>query len=481
MMWWYPAPRTRPFMETLDLARWQFAATTIYHFMFVPLTIGLATLVAVMQTAWVRTDNPTYLRMTRFWGKLLLVNFAIGVVTGIVQEFQFGMAWSGYSRFVGDVFGAPLAIEGLVAFFLESTFLGLWMFGWDRLPKKIHLATIWMVAIGTAASAYFILAANSWMQHPVGYHINPVSGRAELDSIWAVLTQSTALFAFFHTLLGAWATAASVLVGISIWHLFRERKAQRGPDHVDVFQKSARLGLAVMLAATTATVVVGHFDAQLMTKQQPMKMAAAEALWDTEEGAPLSLLTIAPLEKKPHRPTVQIEIPKLASFMATNDPNGIVKGINQLQEEMETTFGPGEYYPIVGMTYWTFRGMMGAGFFMMAVGLLGLLGWKRKIFERKWFKIAALTATAAGFMAHIFGWMFTEVGRQPWVVYGLQKTSEAVSNIDAATVATSLIVFTVLYGVLAVIEVKLFLHYVRKGPEPDHLDDDGLPAMAITY
>ncbi|MDO9355284.1 MAG: cytochrome ubiquinol oxidase subunit I [Solirubrobacteraceae bacterium] len=468
-------------METLDLARWQFAATTIYHFMFVPLTIGLSTLVAVMQTAWVRTDNPTYLRMTRFWGKLLLVNFAIGVVTGIVQEFQFGMAWSDYSRFVGDVFGAPLAIEGLVAFMMESTFLGLWMFGWDRLPKKVHLATIWCVAIGTAASAYFILAANSWMQHPVGYRLNPVTGRAELESIWAVLTNDTALFAFSHTILGALGTAASVLVGISVWHLYRERKAQRGPEHVDVFRKSARLGLVVMLAATTTTMAVGHFNAQLMTRQQPMKMAAAEALWDTTKGAPLSLLTLAPLEKKPERPSFELDIPKLASFMATNDPNGTVKGINQLQAELENAFGPGEYYPIVGLTYWSFRAMMGAGFFMIFAGAVGLLGWKRRIFERRWFQVTAMLAMAAGFLAHIFGWMFTEIGRQPWVVYGLQKTSDAVSHLAPGVIATSLAVFVVLYGVLAFIEVRLFLHYVRKGPEPDHVGDDGRPAMAITY
>ncbi len=468
-------------MDTLELARWQFAATTIYHFMFVPLTIGLSALVAGMQTAWYRTNNPTYLRMTRFWGKLLLVNFAIGVVTGIVQEFQFGMAWSDYSRFVGDIFGAPLAIEGLVAFFLESTFLGLWMFGWDRLPKKIHLATIWCVAIGTSASAYFILAANSWMQHPVGYRINAERGRAELTSIWEVLTNSTAIYAFFHVVIGAMATAASVLVGISAWHLYRERKEQRGEEHTDVFRKSARLGLIVMTIAAFATTIVGHFNGQLMTEQQPMKMAAAEALFETESGVGLSLLTLAPLQKNPERPSFELKIPYLASLMATNDPNGEIRGINDLQAEYEKKFGPGEYFPIIGLTYWTFRGMMGAGMYMVAFGALGLLLWKRRVYEKRWFQIGALVATAAGFMAHIFGWMFAELGRQPWVVYGLQKTQDAVSNISAGTVATSLFVFVVLYGVLAFIEVKLFLYYVRKGPEPDHIDHEGAPQLAINY
>jgi cytochrome d ubiquinol oxidase subunit I len=489
-------------MDTLELARWQFAAVTIYHFLFVPLTIGLSGLVAVMQTAWVRTDNPVYLRMTKFWGKLLLVNFAIGVVTGIVQEFQFGMAWSGYSRYVGDIFGAPLAIEGLVAFFLESTFLGLWVFGWDRLPKKLHLMTIWLVAIGTMASAYFILAANSWMQHPVGYTINDQVGRAELTSIWAVLGNSTAIFAFFHTVLGAYATAAAMLVGVSVWHLYRSRKSageefadrtvqvegespaartSRKALNYDVFLKSGKLGLGVMLVATTLTATVGHFNAQLMTKQQPMKMAAAEALWETESGAGLSLLTIAPFEKKPDRPTWELKIPYLASFMATDDPNGTIKGINQLQREMVAKYGAGEYYPIVGITYWTFRLMIGAGLFMIALGAIGLLRWKQKIYEKAWFKIAAMVGIAAGFGAHAFGWIFTEVGRQPWVVYGLQRTADGVSRLAPSTVLTSLIVFVLLYGLLAVIAGRLFLSYVRRGPEPDHLDDDGKPTLVLNY
>ncbi|MBJ7472002.1 MAG: cytochrome ubiquinol oxidase subunit I, partial [Solirubrobacteraceae bacterium] len=408
-------------------------------------------------------------------------NFAIGVVTGIVQEFQFGMAWSEYSRYVGDIFGAPLAIEGLVAFFLESTFLGLWIFGWDRLPKKIHLATIWMVAIGTSLSAYFILAANSWMQHPVGYTINEELGRAELTSILAVLTNSTAVYAFFHVVIGAFATAATVLLAVSAWHLYRERRVQRGPEHHDVFLKSAKLSLTVMLVASLATAVVGHFNGQLMTEQQPMKMAAAEALWETESGAGLSLLTIAPFDKNPERPSFELKIPYLASFMATDDPNGTIRGINELQAEYEQKFGPGEYYPIIGLTYWTFRAMMGAGIYMIAFGALGLLLWKRKVYEKRWFLIGAFLAAASGYIAHIAGWVFAEVGRQPWVVYGLQKTSEGVSNISPGTVLTSFIVLVSVYGVMAFIGFKLFLHYVRLGVTEDDTNEAGERHLALTY
>ena len=468
-------------MDQLDIARWQFGITTVYHFLMVPLTLGLGPLVAWFQWRWLRTEDERYLRLTKFWGKIYLINFIMGVATGIVQEFQFGMAWSDYSRFVGDVFGAPLAIEGLVAFFLESTFLGLWMFGWNHLPKKLHLATIWCVAIGTSASAYFILAANSWMQHPVGYRINEEAGRAELTSIYEVLTNSTAVYAFFHVVIGALATAASVLVGISAWHLYRERKLQRGPEHHDVFLKSGKLGLSVMLVAAAITTVVGHFNGQLMTKQQPMKMAAAEALWETESGVGLSLLTVAPLQKNPGEPTFEIKVPYLASLMATNDPNGEIKGINELQKEMEAKYGPGEYFPFVGLTYWTFRAMMGAGIYMVGFAALGLLLWKRKAYEKRWFQVGGLLAMAAGFLAHIFGWIFAEIGRQPWVVYGLQKTQDAVSHVSPATVATSLTVFVLLYGVLAVIEVRLFVHYVNKDFEPDHPDSGGGLQLAINY
>src|SRR6266550_4674815 len=272
-------------MDTIDLARWQFAITTVYHFFFVPVTISLVAITAGLQTAWYRTGKEKYLRLTKFYGKLFLINIAMGVVTGLVQEFQFGMNWSDYSRFVGDVFGAPLALEGLLAFFLESTFLGLWIFGWERLPRLAHLGCIWAVAIGTNMSAYFILAANSWMQHPVGYQINPERGRAELTSLWAVLTNSTTLAAFPHVITASFVTAAAFVIGVSAWHLARRR-------HVDVMRASLKLGMVVALLAGGGVALSGDRQAKIMTQQQPMKMAAAEAIYQTKAPASFSIFTI---------------------------------------------------------------------------------------------------------------------------------------------------------------------------------------------
>src|SRR5262245_45033747 len=279
-------------MDALELARWQFGITTVYHFLFVPITIGMAFLVAIMQTVWVRTGDERWLKLTKFFGKLFLINFAMGVVTGIVQEFQFGMNWSAYSRFVGDVFGAPLAVEALLAFFLESTFLGLWIFGWDRLPKRVHAACIWIVAVGQALSAYVILAANSWMQNPVGYAYNPATNRAELTDFGAVLTNKVALVTFPHTLAGAFLTAGALFVAVSLWHLIRRPGGPDGP----AFRSSLRLGIATTLLAVVATVVSGDLQGRVMTEVQPMKMAAAEALYTTEQPASFSLITIGTLD-----------------------------------------------------------------------------------------------------------------------------------------------------------------------------------------
>jgi cytochrome d ubiquinol oxidase subunit I len=454
-------------MTALELARLQFGITTLYHFIFVPLSIGLAAFVAVLQTAHYRTGNPVYARMTRFWGKLMLISFAVGVVTGIVQEFQFGMNWSEYSRYVGDVFGAPLAMEGLAAFFLESTFIGLWIFGRDRLPARLHLATIWLVAIGTALSAYFILAANSWMQHPVGYEISE-SGRAEMTSIWAVLTNSTALYAFFHTILGALGTAGMVILGISAYHLIRGRD-------IEGFRRSAVLALAVTFVATIATATVGHFQAQLMTDQQPMKMAAAEALYETRDNAPFSLFAVAPFEATPERLTVNIEVPKALSILSTNTPGGTVEGINDLQAEYEERYGPGDYRPVIGVTYWSFRLMIGAGILMILLAGVGLLLARRGTLtsSSRFLKLAPW-AIPLPFIANAMGWIFTEMGRQPWVVQGLLHTEDAVSpTVGTATVALSLIGFTALYGVLAGVAGWLAVREMRKGTEPEPSAGEG--------
>jgi cytochrome d ubiquinol oxidase subunit I len=444
-------------MQALDLARWQFAITTVYHFLFVPITIGMAFLVAGLQTAWFRTHKVKYLRATKFFGKIFLINFAIGVVTGIVQEFQFGMNWSSYSRFVGDVFGAPLAMEGLLAFFLESTFLGLWIFGWDRLPKKIHLATIWLAAIGTLLSAYFILAANSWMQHPVGYRINVEKGRAELTDIIEVLTQKLAVATFFHTIPSAIFTGAAVIAGISAWLLVKK-------IDVEMAKSTFKLGAITMMLSFVVIAGTGDYTAKIMTEQQPMKMAAAEALYETTANAPLSLLTIGTLDGS--RPVFQIDIPSVLSFMATGDINSTVRGVNDLQKEYEQTFGPGNYTPNIPLAYWSFRLMIGFGTLAFLFAGFALWQMRRGATPRgKWFLPAMISLPFLPLLSNSFGWIFTETGRQPWAVFGLIKTEDGVSAVvSAGAVLFTMIVFTLLYGVLAFIEVGLVLKVIKNGP-----------------
>jgi cytochrome d ubiquinol oxidase subunit I len=466
-------------MNALDLARWQFGITTVYHFIFVPLTIGLSFLVAGMQTAWVRTGKEHYLRMTKFWGKLFLINFAMGVVTGIVQEFQFGMNWSDYSAFVGDIFGAPLAIEGLLAFFLESTFLGLWIFGWDRLPKRVHLATIWLAAIGTMLSAYFILAANSWMQHPVGYAINPATHRAELKDFGAVLTNSTAVGAFAHTITACFVTGGIFVVAISAWQLRRGRATE-------VYRPSMKAALVTVLIASLGVVVTGDLQARLMTGQQPMKMAAAEALYDTAGPASFSLLTIGSLDGSQEK--FSIRVPGLLSFMATGSFGGTVEGINNVQAAEEQAFGPGDYKPNIPVTYWTFRLMIGFGLLTALLSAVGLWLFRReRTPASKWFFRAAVASLALPFLANAVGWIFTEMGRQPWVVFGVLRTADGVSpTVGGTTVLISLIVFTVLYGVLAVVDGVLMVRYAKAGPPeptpPDESDvDSGSRTPVFTY
>jgi len=464
-------------VSALDVARWQFAVTTVYHFLFVPLTIGLSLLTAGMQTAWVRTDDTKYLRMTRFWGKLFLINFAIGVATGIVQEFQFGMNWSAYSRFVGDIFGAPLAMEGLLAFFLESTFLGLWIFGWDKLPKKVHLATIWLASIGTAISAYFILAANSWMQHPVGYKIDHARNRAELTSIWKLLTNSTALVTFPHVIFGAFITAGAFMLGVAAWHLRKQRD-------VELHRTSMRLALVTVFVASIGVIVSGHIQGQVMTRQQPMKMAAAEALYHTEKPASFSLFTIGSLNGK--KEIYSLRVPRVLSFLATGSFSGKVEGINEIQSEYQQLYGPGSYTPDIPVTYWTFRLMMGFGFLAGLLSVAGLwLSRRRRAPAGKWFVRAALWGMALPYLANTAGWLFTEMGRQPWTVFGLMQTKNAVSpTVGLGSVITSFAIFTLLYGVLAFVNVRLMIQTIRGGaPTEESLTttDGAAPALAFSY
>jgi cytochrome d ubiquinol oxidase subunit I len=444
-------------MNALDLARWQFGITTVYHFLFVPITLGTVWLVAGLQTAWYRTGNEKYLRATKFWGKLFLINFAMGVVTGIVQEFQFGMNWSAYSRFVGDIFGAPLAVEGLVAFFLESTFLGLWIFGWDRLPKKIHLATIWLAALGTALSAYFILAANAFMQHPVGYIINPETNRAELTDFIRVLTQNTAVIAWAHTMASSFLMSGTLFVGVSAWLLIKAKG-------VDVARATLKLGAVTAIVAGLLTAVTGDMDSKIMVQQQPMKMAAAEGLYTTEANAGFSLLTIGNLEGT--EATYEIKVPGLLSWLATGSTDGTVKGINDLQAEYTEAYGQGWYAPNIPTTYWTFRLMIGIGMLAMAYGAWALWATRRgKVPTSKWFMRAAKVMPFAPLLAISFGWLFTELGRQPWLVFGALKTADGVSgSVGAGSVLFTMIGFTALYGALAVVEFGLFTKTIKQGP-----------------
>jgi cytochrome d ubiquinol oxidase subunit I len=465
-------------VDALALARWQFGITTVYHFLFVPLTIGLSFLTAGLQTAWLRTGRERYLRAAKFWGKLFLINFALGVATGIVQEFQFGMAWSQYSRFVGDIFGAPLAIEGLLAFFLESTFLGLWIFGWDRLPRRAHLACIWLAAIGTTLSAYFILAANAWMQHPVGFTLDPAAHTARLTSIWAVLGNSTALIAFAHTIAAAFLTSGMLMVAVSAWHLRRER-------HPDTMRPSLLLGLWTSLAACALTVVTGDIDGKIMTEQQPMKMAAAEALYHTSQPASFSLFTIGSLDGRSE--VWSLRLPGVLSFLATGSFHGQVQGIDNVQAAEVAKYGPGVYTPVIPVTYWSFRLMIGFGLLAGLVALAGIWLTRRgrtPAPERRWFYRAAVWSLVCAPVASSFGWIFTEMGRQPWSVYGVLATRQSVSpTVGAGTIATSLIVLTLLYAGLAVIEVGLTLRTARRGPDdaPDPNRPGEEPQLGFAY
>lgn len=458
----------------LDISRWQFALTTIYHFLFVPLTIGLAYALAIMQTFWLRSGDEQWLRLTRFFGKLFLINFAIGVATGLVQEFQFGMNWSEYSRFVGDVFGAPLAMEGLMAFFLESTFIGLWVFGWNRLKPGFHLATIWLVAIGTTLSAYFILAANAWMQDPVGYEL--VNGKAQMTNIFAVLFNETAVLAFFHTMAAAAVTAGFFVLGVSAFHM------RRGQD-VQAFGRSARLAAAIVVPATVLVMLIGDDFMRNMVNRQPMKVAAAEALYDTETKAGLSLFAVAPLEANPGETTVNVKIPYVLSVLATNSFDGEVIGINQLQAEYEKKYGPGDYVPPVGVVYWGFRGMVYIGGLLMVIALwAGYLAWTGRITTNRTFQKVAIWSIPLPFLANTAGWIYTEVGRQPWVVQGLQRTADGVTTaVPVWQMGAALGMFIAIYGILIVIEFWLLKRYAQRLPDPvrDEAErSEPVPAMS---
>ncbi|MGV8881587.1 MAG: cytochrome ubiquinol oxidase subunit I [Rhodoglobus sp.] len=508
-------------MDPLEIARWQFGITTVYHFWLVPLTLGLGPVVAIFQTLWIKTGNERYLRMTKFWGKLYLINFIMGVATGIVQEFQFGMAWSEYSRFVGDVFGAPLAMEGLLAFFIESTFLGLWIFGWNRLPKKVHLATLWLAVLGSIASAFFIIAANSWMQHPVGVEL--LDGRPVMNDIWAVLSNNTAIAAYTHTIFGSLAVGASFLIGISWYHLWRRRKD--GIDTVDaagkvvpgenleiagrdkadhgVWIRSLRIGALVGIVAFGGVAITGDLQAKLMFEQQPIKMAAAEAA--CHDGTGFSVLAIGNLGAHDCSEVVNvIEIQGLLSFLAHGDFTTDVRGVNTLVPEYQAKYGTTlpddpmygdragadiQYVPLMAVTYWGFRLMIGFGGLAAFSCVVALWLTRRgTVPQSKWIMRLALLGILAPFAANSAGWIFTEMGRQPFVVAPnptgvdgvMMFTAAAVSpGVTAGEMLFSLVSLTLVYGALMVVEVSIMVRFIRAGipsamPElaADHHSDD---------
>ncbi len=469
-------------VSQLDLARLQFATTSIYHFLFVPVTIGLGLLVAVLHTQWYRTGNADYRRLTRFFGGLMLLSVAVGVVTGLVQEFQFGMDWSQYSRYVGDVFGAPLAMEGLAAFFLESTFIGLWVFGWKVLPRGLHLASAWAVAIGACLSALFILAANSWMQNPTGYVLDPSTGAPQLNSITDLFTNQIFVWAYVHVILASLVYGGAVLLATSAWHL-------RRASDVSLFHRTAKLGVWLVLVATLLQFRVGGQLGQAITVRQPMKVAAMEAQWTTCQPCSFSLIQIGGYNQD-ETPTKIIEIPHLLSLLATGTWDGQVQGMSELNTQYNAQYpqnGQMEYQPNVFVQYWAMRAMAYVAGLVVLIGLWGVfLLWRRKLDSSRVFLRVATWAVIAPFVMGTAGWVLTENGRQPWIVQGLMLTRDGLSSsVSATEVAISLVVFLVLYGVIGVTALVLMLRHVRRGPEPDDADlidaDPAERASALVY
>src|SRR5580658_8854744 len=457
-----------------DLARWQFAFTSVNHFLFVPVTIGLAVLTALLQTAWYRGGRPEYLRLTRFFGTLLVINVAIGVVTGLVQEFQFGMNWSAYSALVGNIFGAPLAMEGLAAFFLESTFLGLWLFGWDKLSRRVHLLTIWAVSFGSALSAAFIMAANSWMQHPVGYVM--VGGKPVLNDIWAVFTNPVFVWGYTKVVFVALVTGATIMLAVSAWQL------RHGGDR-QVFTRSARLALVVLVPAILFTLLVGDELGVIEGKYQPMKIAAAEAQWTTCQPCSFSLFQIGG-GNNDQTPTQIIEIPHLLSLLATNHWNGKVVGLNPLQSQYASQYGPGNYVPNVFIQYWSMRAMAYLGALVLLISVWGLwLLRRKKLATSRVFLWVAVWAAVLPFVMNTAGWLLTESGRQPWIVQGIMLTKNGISpSLSTTWIAISLAFFVVLYAVIATVDLLLMLKYSRQPLPPARAEADAdAPVPAVQY
>jgi cytochrome d ubiquinol oxidase subunit I len=432
-------------MDVLLLSRLQFTATTLFHFLFVPLTLGLSILVAIMETQYVRTGNAAYLRMTKFWGKLFLINFGVGVVTGITLEFQFGTNWSRYSAYVGDVFGSLLAIEATAAFFLESTLIGVWVFGWKKLSPKVHATVMWLIAGASNLSAVWILTANGWMQHPVGFAIK--NDRAELQDFAAVIFNKFSLLQILHVLPASLLLAAFFVMGISAYHLLKKQD-------VEFFTKSFRLGLVFGFIFSIVVALEGDFHARHVTETQPAKLAAMESLWETTENAPIYLLALP--DEKNEKNAIQIgAIPGLLSFLGHHDFNAEIKGLKDF---------PKDERPPVLLSFLSFRIMVALGTLFPLVTLIGIF-LRNRLLENPWYLKLMLFAIPLPYIAIETGWLLAEVGRQPWIVYGLMKTSIAVSPIATLQVALSLAAFIGVYGLLGALGYFLIIKYAKKGPE----------------
>ncbi|MBM4325997.1 MAG: cytochrome ubiquinol oxidase subunit I [Deltaproteobacteria bacterium] len=432
-------------MDVVFLSRLQFAVATLFHFFFVPLTIGLVIMIAIMETIYARRGDEEYRRMAKFWGKIFLINFAVGVVTGITLEFQFGTNWAGYSKYVGDIFGSLLAIEATATFFLESVFIGLWAFSWDKVSPKLHALFIWLVAAASTGSAYWILVANSWMQHPVGYVIR--GGRAELVDFWAVITQPFAIVTFAHVVSAAYILAAFFVMGVCSYHILRK-------THVAFATKSFRIAVTFALIFSLGNILIGDLHGKEMAKAQPTKLAAAEAQWETMKGAPFVLLRI-PDEENERNPIDLIAIPKFLSWLALGSADAEFKGLKEW---------PKEERPPVALTFWSFRIMVGLGFLFALVSLIAF--WKRnKLESAPWLLKGLMWMIPLPYLAASMGWLVTEVGRQPWIVYGVMKTSEAASEVAASQVGFSLAAFVVVYTLLGIACFTLIAKFVAQGPK----------------
>jgi cytochrome bd ubiquinol oxidase subunit I len=433
-------------MDPIFLSRLQFAATTLFHFLFVPLTLGLSIIVAMMETRYVQTGNPEYKRMTKFWGHLFLINFVVGIVTGITLEFQFGTNWSRYSKYVGDIFGSILAIEATVAFFMESTFLAVWFFGWNKLSPKMHAACIWIVAISSNVSAYWIIAANAWMQNPVGYEIR--NGRAELTDFIAVVTQPYAITNYLHTIFSGFIIGGFFVMGISAYHLLRK-------NEVSFFTKSFRMALVFSLIFSIGEIFMGDLNGKEMARLQPEKTAAAEALWETQKGVGFSMLVI-PDEKNERNFVEMFTIPKFLSFLTKGDWDAEVRGLKSW---------PLEDRPPVTLVFASFRIMVGLGFLFVA---LTVIGWfkRKKLESSPLYLRIMLYSIPLPYIAALLGWIVTEVGRQPWIVYQVLRTNQAASPIEGSQVAVSLAAFVIVYTLLGFVAFFLMARHAKHGPEP---------------